>query len=100
MEDEIDRLTSQFNDFNKHDPVLCGKLHSAKLRINGVNIPDNQLIGNRVYNDMQTFNHSKSKTSKTKTTKSGKGIKPEAKAKSKPKCKDKYKDKNYYFTCG
>lgn len=88
IESEIDRLTAQFNDFNKHDPELCGKLHNAKLRSHGIDIPKEQLLGNRVYNDILTEHHHKKETGERIRVRMGNKSKSD-----KPKSKPKYKDK-------
>lgn len=85
IESEISKLTAQFNDFNKHDPVLCGRLHSAKLRNHGIDIPKDQLLGNRVYNDVMVEYHQKNDKCER--------IRAREKNTSKPRSKPKYKDK-------
>jgi len=92
IDGEIEQLESQFTDFNKHDAELCGKLNNAKLRSHGISIPKDQLIGNRVYNEIKTDNHKKQDSgsfdSKSKI-RMRKGTRKDKEHKSKPKYKDK-----------
>lgn len=97
VEDEIDKLTAQFTDFNKHDSALCGQLHNAKLRSHGILIDKEQIVGNRVYNDMLTENHHKKETGdRIKDKDGGKGGRGKKGGKGKQAKPPKYESKPRY----
>lgn len=93
--DEIEEIMSEFNEYNKHDPVLCGRLHSTKLiNASDYSIPDGTLINGKVFSELTTYAHQKhhnayGKSKDKPKSKPNANIKSVPKPKSKPKSKDK-----------